>query len=376
MKNKVMLNLALIFISLVLVIGATEIILRTTHLFGARLSWAEPHPYIQWNHSLGASYWFNQENNHPITGKINRFGWRDKEWSLEKPKNTHRIAVLGDSYVEAFQVESDRTFIALTERALNGDVRGKFELMNFGRSGFTQTEELWVLKNEVMKFSPDMVIVFFLPENDIQDVRRETAPETRPFYIYGNDGQLVLDNSFSKSIEFKIKFFINPIKKHSALISFLTERYNFYRVEHAAGAIKPTVSQELQNGYLSLATDKPNEKYLGSYGLNKLLLKEMVDFCKEKKVRFLLVTCDLANAYKSEDIKKFKSSNPSFNPDFYDEDMREYAKQLDLKYIGLERIFRQSYEKNEIPLHWGHWNYQGHELVADVLTDKLKEIFF
>lgn len=107
---------------------------------------------------------FNKENDHPITGKINSYGWRDKELSLKKPQNTYRIAVLGDSLVEAFQVESDRTFLALTEQQLNEEHKLKVELMNFGHGGYTQSEELLVLENQVEQFSPDMVIVFFSPQ--------------------------------------------------------------------------------------------------------------------------------------------------------------------------------------------------------------------
>ena len=73
-----------------------------------------------------------------LQGKINSYGWRDKELSLKKPQNTYRIAVLGDSLVEAFQVESDRTFLALTEQQLNEEHKLKVELMNFGHGGYTK----------------------------------------------------------------------------------------------------------------------------------------------------------------------------------------------------------------------------------------------
>ena len=63
-----------------------EITLRVTHLFGARISWTSPDPILGYTFNPGKDYWVNKENDHPISGKINRFGWRDKEWSLDKPK--------------------------------------------------------------------------------------------------------------------------------------------------------------------------------------------------------------------------------------------------------------------------------------------------
>jgi len=100
-------------------LGILEIVLRTTHLFNAKISWSEPDHILGWRFTPGRKYWSNKENDHPITGRINSYGYRDKEWSLKKPPNTYRIAVLGDSFVEAFQVETKRTFLTLTEKQLN-----------------------------------------------------------------------------------------------------------------------------------------------------------------------------------------------------------------------------------------------------------------
>lgn len=156
--------------------------MRATHLFNARISWSERDSILVWRFTPGRRYWFKKENDHPVTGRINSYGWKDKEWSLQKPAKTYRIAVLGDSCVEAFQVESDQTFLSLTEQQLNKNQDIKVELMNFGRSGFTQSEELLVLKNCVSQFYTDMVVLFFSP-NDIEDVSRETAGDLiRPFY--------------------------------------------------------------------------------------------------------------------------------------------------------------------------------------------------
>ena len=127
-----------------------------------------------------------QENDHPITGTINRFGWRDVNWPIRKPKGTIRIAILGDSFVEAIQVEDDSTFESLSKRALIG-AEGRGEVMNFGRSGYTQSEELLVLQRDVLRFDPDVVVLFFFPGNDITDMARRTAPNRqRPFFVMGN----------------------------------------------------------------------------------------------------------------------------------------------------------------------------------------------
>lgn len=110
---------------------------------------------------------------------INSFGFRDKDFNKEKTGGVFRIAVLGDSFEEALQVELDDTFQKILERALNeylGSERvseepGGFkmaEVYNFGVSGYGTDEEWLVLKEKVWQFKPDMVILAFTP-NDIGD---------------------------------------------------------------------------------------------------------------------------------------------------------------------------------------------------------------
>jgi hypothetical protein len=92
-----------------------EIVLRKTHLFGARISWSEPDQLLGWRNSPGRTYW-HKEANHIITGKMNNFCWRDINRSLDKEKGTYRIAFLGDSMVEALNVELDSTFYLFPKR--------------------------------------------------------------------------------------------------------------------------------------------------------------------------------------------------------------------------------------------------------------------
>jgi lysophospholipase L1-like esterase len=378
-------NILFSIIIFCLFIGMVEIILRTTHLFGAKISWTEPDPILGWRYTPGRNYWYNKENNHPIIGKLNSYGWRDKEWSLKKPQNSYRIAVLGDSFVEAFQVELDNTFLALTEHQLNDNHDAKVELMNFGRSGFTQTEELLILKNEVMQFSPDMVLLFFCPLNDIEDINKETAPNImRPYYNIVENGKLILDKSFVKTRAFKVRTFINWFKQRSALISLLAERYNAYEIHKRTKTKTVSKTKETKllskkiSGFLSLSTANPNTIFSRNYQLNKMLIKAISEYCKDKGIVLMLVTIDVIE-YLPELEKKFKLIDPTFNANFFEDDMGNYAEFLNIEYLGLQRIFRQSYENTGVSLHWndwGHWNYQGHKLVANTLSNKLKSIIY
>ncbi len=65
----------------------------------------------------GARGWFRKEGNAYV--RINNAGLRDREHTKAKPPGVLRVAVLGDSFAEAMQVDQDRTFWSVLERHLN-----------------------------------------------------------------------------------------------------------------------------------------------------------------------------------------------------------------------------------------------------------------
>jgi len=389
-------NLALfLFVSLVS-LGAVELFFRTTHFLGARISWAVADPWLGWRLAPGHNYWYGHENKNPVLWDVNRYGWRDHNWTLKKPDDVFRIAMLGDSYVEALQVEDQATFTRLTEKELSRQTGRKIETMNFGRSCNTQSEELLILQREILKFNPDMVVLFYFAVNDIGDLHPSTSLSLlRPFYTENPDGSLSLDVSFNQTREFKLKQWINPLKQHSAFISLLTERFIiFQRVQQAQniGILQddPNAEHSLK-AYLSLATQTPDKQYLSNYALSKRLISEMAKLCAERGIRFMLVNIDLPS-YIPAIENQFKSADPSFNHLFFDQDLGRFAQQEGFAFVGLEEPFREHYQLDQERLHFkywdslgtkgyweygahtGHWNYAGHRFVADLLAEKITPI--
>ena len=101
----------------------------------------------------------------------------------------------------------------------------------------------------------------------------------------------------------------------------------------------------------------------------------MASICKDNNIRFLLVTAD-TTAYRPEVEKEYKSYDPTFNSNYFEDDLALYAKSINIDYLGLQRIFRNHYNSNKKPLHWGHWNYEGHKVVAKALSNKLEDLIY
>ena len=104
-----------------------------------------------------------------------------------------------------------------------------------------------------------------------------------------------------------------------------------------------------------------------------MLIKVMSEYCKDEGIKFILVTVD-NDAYIPKFEEQYKAIDPTFNTNFFEDDLKNYATSLNIEYLGLQRMFRQAYENTGTPLHWGHWNYQGHKLVANALANKLRPL--
>ena len=101
---------------------------------------------------------------------INSMGFRDREYSLEKPPAVFRILCLGDSTTFGFFVSSRAAYQNVLEDKLNtsgdfGDVR--FEVINAGVPGFSSFQCLNLLRHRGVQLSPDVVILLVSP-NDVK----------------------------------------------------------------------------------------------------------------------------------------------------------------------------------------------------------------
>jgi hypothetical protein len=109
----------------------------------------------------------------------------------DKPAGIFRIAVLGDSYVEASHVDiadrvTERLERELNQRSVFGTSR--VEVLNFGVAGYGTFNELQTLKHEAWNFQPDLVLVCFFSGNDLGNNCRELSQDSgRPYLVWRHD---------------------------------------------------------------------------------------------------------------------------------------------------------------------------------------------
>jgi hypothetical protein len=102
----------------------------------------------------------------------NSHGMTDKEYTLEKPPDTWRLALLGDSITRGHGAPFGTSYEFLLEERLNHDhfePRGRhLEILNFAVGGYRITQLVDVALERVPPFSPD---VYVLPLSELSVFR-------------------------------------------------------------------------------------------------------------------------------------------------------------------------------------------------------------
>jgi hypothetical protein len=115
---------------------------------------------------------WNKENRAFIS--INAQGLRDKAITAEKPKNTFRVALSGDSIVEAAQVENAYVFDNLAEKKFQEQGKN-IEVMNLGMAGNGPLRQLVRLEKFALPLQPDLTIMLMYASDFLSGELRDDS---------------------------------------------------------------------------------------------------------------------------------------------------------------------------------------------------------
>ena len=129
-----------------------------------------------------------------IKYEINSLGFRDKEYNFTKCQDCYRILIIGDSFTEGKGVNIENTFQNLVEIELNKKHSKPIEVINAGVDSNSIVLEYLRLKNNLLKLSPDLIILNF----DIGDVIQDF--EYLLYADYSESGEIIGVNGCTRHI--------------------------------------------------------------------------------------------------------------------------------------------------------------------------------
>ena len=156
-------------------------------------------PGLAWT-STG-NYWYARDYSVPV--RTSALGFRDRERAEAKPAGTLRVAVLGDSFVQAVQVPLEKTATQILEQRLEAAPPkgfGHAEVLNFGIANHGVGQCLLTWEAYAQRFAPERVAVFvggFHMRRTVAKYEGSLADPSRPrlwirpTFSLGDDGALV-----------------------------------------------------------------------------------------------------------------------------------------------------------------------------------------
>ncbi len=99
--------------------------------------------------------------------KINSGGFRDREFQKERPPNTFRIAIVGDSVTFGWRQRLEDIYPKKLEALLQAKASPnvQFEVLNFGIGGYNAEQEVELIKTKVLEYQPNLILIGFCPND-------------------------------------------------------------------------------------------------------------------------------------------------------------------------------------------------------------------
>jgi lysophospholipase L1-like esterase len=317
--------------------------------------------------------------------EINSHGFRDRERTLTKPPNTYRIAVLGDSFAEAFQVQLDKPFWSVMERQLAERWQShgqRVEVLNFGVSGYGTAQQLEMLRHYVWDYQPDLVLLQFLASNDVCSNSRALEPQDgRPFYTLEDD-RLVLDNSFRRDPE-RVRFQTSTwIKmKHAVVentrLGALVYQFRHYRQKKQI--------DEMEAGLTAQAFCEPtNREWQDAWTVTDRLVVEMARRVTSRGAEFAVIMANVGFEVAPDDlVREPILAKLGVSELLYPERrMQTLGATHGFPVVRLAEPMLEYAKKHQTYLHGfsntrlgtGHWNEAGHRLAGEIAANLLIDL--
>jgi len=309
-----------------------------------------------------------------VSININSLGYRDYEFTKNKPNDTYRILAIGDSTTYGFGVEINETYIKILEKFLNEKEDKKYYIINAGfKSGRGPDTEYLFIKKEGISLNPDMIIVGFFMENDFRDYRENTweldsledINKIRPkdTYVDSNNKLRNVGNGSTGSIKgelYKINVYLSF---HSHLYILFKNNFRNILITIQNGKPEPSI-------YSLNYPERVEKDIEATLGL-LLKMKKIADENNIKLVILIIPTKDQVYNYKIRDNENNLLNWTKPNTILKDFGAKNNIKIIDiLPHLG--EYMRYSKESIYFKID-PHWNKNGNYIVGKSLYEELEK---
>jgi len=313
-----------------------------------------------------------------------------------------RIAVLGDSFVEALQVPFEESFCYLIEQQLRrcpARAGHDVEVINFGVSGYGTAQELITLRSEVWQYSPDLVLLAVTTNNDISDNSQALKKTNQIPYFVCRDERLVEDDSFlqTRSFQSRNNFLgragrwfrdhlrlVQAIQQAAFAVRVMREQRaaaKSAQIEKPANAPQISVTPTDELGIDNLVYREPSDPvWINAWQVTEQLIKTMRNEIESKGAIFAVMTLSnppqvLPASASREAFLQRVGAKDIFYPD---NRIGQFCRHEGIAVATLAPAMQQYAQQNNLMLHGfgkdignGHWNVAGHQIAGQLAAEEI-----
>jgi len=395
----------IIFIYTVLILGAVEWGLRLIYYKSFKVlpnpkGLRVVHPSRGWTPAPGKAA-IIQTLVYTVKIRINSKGLRDIEHSYQVPPGTFRIVILGDSFMEAFQVELQDSLPRLLEKKLK---HRNVEVINFGVGAYGTAQEYLYLKEEVLKYKPNLVLMAFYPLNDTRNNSWALEKELmnreglrtfgRPFAQISADGELRFKMPDLEKLNKWEKRQFNSIQgeanktfwEKSVIYKFLNnllrarKAININNLKHNPNISFGSILKQFSPASYKkpLTIDQYRKMWDRAWSITYRLISETSNLSEKNGAAFVLFTVP-AKVQVDDRIKKLvlkQYPRLTFDLGKPNRNLLHFGALHRVRVLDLLPAFIKAHEQDKGPLfHKGgnsHWNSTGHRVAVARLIEYLE----
>ena len=332
--------------------------------------------------------------------RYNDKGLRGPTRSYRSKPGVYRILLVGDSFMEGYQVPLDKLFATRLEELLTDK---SVEIINLSIGGYGTVQEYLYLREEGLKYQPDLVLLAFPPGSDIRDnsmklqrlyARRFGGKAGMRPYVEIGDGRelriLIPDAGF---VDVYAKWRRELIARSRARAFWKQLLVVRYVTAQFAREGEPKVNPNIRYGaYIGeydpalypihrLTNEEYKMAWKRSWQATQKLILAIAALANQAGSQFALFTVpariQVDDGYFDKTAKRYPSL--IFDLDRIDNDVERFARDHQIRVLNLTPVFREHYAAHNEALFLGkedqHWNRAGHRVAADAVAGFVDSCF-
>jgi lysophospholipase L1-like esterase len=376
------LNLA-VFLGLCVVF---ELVMQLRLPKGARVPghhqvFCEYDPLLGWKLSPGKIGTRSTPEYH-VTESINPHGLRGPDYAYDKPAGVYRVLLVGDSMLEGSSVTDEQVVSERLRASLQTAMPGRrVEVINAGVGGYSTDQEYLLFKNELVKYRPDLTVLFFT-ENDVYynsvDWYDLAGRGSKPVFELQGDSLRLTGVPVPRPSAWNLNRVAFWLYTHT----FLGSRLVFF-VTHLLNVPPGASGFPQEYGVFKKTYDEPTEK---AWRITSRLFRSFREESDRIGSRFVLfyvpVYLEVVPGKWQEMERIFHEPDQALDIDRLPREFTAAALREHIESINPDAAFRSEETRlkqaQNRSLYYaydgGHWNAAGHQLAAEELSRYLLQM--